>query len=288
MTTTTTPVELSPQEAHAREIREGQRFAFGENWARFLNVLDEDRIGEAQRSLKAMLGVETLQGKRVLDVGSGSGLFSLAAFRLGAEVHSFDYDTDSVGCTAELRRRYGSADRWKVEHGSVLDESYLSSLGTFDVVYSWGVLHHTGAMWAAIENVLPLVRPGGELFISIYNDQGVWSRRWTQIKQIYCSGLPGRLLVSATIVPYWVLRGVASDLVWRRNPLRRYSEFSKGRGRGMSVVHDWLDWLGGYPFEVAKPEEIYNFLVRHGFRVERFTTAGGSSACNEFVARREA
>ena len=148
------------------EIVRGERFAFGANWARFLKSLDEARIAKAEDSLRQMLAVARLDGKRFLDVGSGSGLFSLAARRMGAQVHSFDYDPRSVACTRELRDRYFPGDSvWRVEQGSVLDRDYLAGLGEFDVVYSWGVLHHTGAMWQAMENVVPLVvRGGGCLF----------------------------------------------------------------------------------------------------------------------------
>src|SRR5437016_6038307 len=149
----------------AIEIESGSRFAFGENWARFLIVLDEDRIRLAEGSLREMLKVDHLRGKSFLDVGSGSGLFSLVARRLGATVRSFDYDQQSVACTQELKRRYfpGDAD-WIVEEGSILDNDYLASLGKYDIVYSWGVLHHTGAMWQALENVSHLVAPQGLLF----------------------------------------------------------------------------------------------------------------------------
>jgi 2-polyprenyl-6-hydroxyphenyl methylase/3-demethylubiquinone-9 3-methyltransferase len=272
---------------HAREVERGERFEFGKNWQRFLEVLNEDRIAQSVRALQALLGVEDLKGKTFLDVGSGSGLSSLAALRLGARVHSFDYDGSSVACTTEMRRRYApGSPEWTVEHGSVLDPDYLRRLGSFDVVYSWGVLHHTGAMWRAIENIIPLVKPGGIFSIAIYNDQGAWSRRWTKIKRFYCSGPFGKAVVCGAYIPYIVTRELVADLVWMRNPLARYRNYSEGRG--MSVTHDWFDWLGGYPFEVAKPEAIFAFCRSRGLELTNLITAGGSVGCNEFVFQRSA
>src|SRR5438270_10056723 len=183
------------------------RFQFGKNWARFLETVNETNVREAELSLKQELQVEDLAQKSVLDVGSGSGLFSLAARRLGARVHSFDYDLNSVACTQELRRRYFTDDPdWVVEEASVLDRQYLATLGRFDIVYSWGVLHHTGAMWEALDNVAPLVGPRGLLFIAIYNDQGTWSDRWKKIKRAYNrTPAPLRFLISwpAFVMEYW-------------------------------------------------------------------------------------
>ena len=137
---------------HSEEISQGKRFQFGANWEAFLRSLNDVRILEAEKSLKDMLCVDDLAGKRFLDIGSGSGLFSLAAKRLGAKVHSFDYDPKSVKCTEELKKRYYANDKyWDIEEGSALDEKYLISLGKFDIVYSWGVLHHTGNMKKALD-----------------------------------------------------------------------------------------------------------------------------------------
>ncbi len=264
----------------------GERFEFGENWTEFLRVLDERRIASAMRALETMLGQAGVAGKRFLDIGSGSGLSSLAAWRLGADVTSFDYDPASVACTLELRGRFagGAEARWRVSEGSALDREFLSSLGTFDVVYSWGVLHHTGEMWRALDLAAGRVAQGGRLFVAIYNDQGAWSPRWRRIKRFYCSGVVGRWLVSAVFIPWWIARGLLADLVWLRNPLDRYRGY--GEQRGMSVWHDWRDWLGGYPFEFAKPEAILDFYRARGFELRRLTTCGGSMGCNEFVFER--
>lgn len=273
--------------AHGAEISRGERFEFGANWAQFLSVLNDERIALAEQSLLNMLGVSNLQGKRFLDIGSGSGLFSLVARRLGATVHSFDYDPQSVACTAELKRRYFPGDPdWIVEQGSALDKDYLQTLGQWDIVYSWGVLHHTGAMWQALENVVPLVNPGSTLFIAIYNYQRLMSPVWLRVKRAY-NLLPRGLR--------WLMLGPALLWLWgprtiydlaRGKPFHTWRQYAKHGVRGMSAWRDVVDWVGGYPFEVAKPEEIFIFYRDRGFRLERLQTCGGGLGCNQFVFTR--
>ena len=143
------------------------RFEFGKNWLSFVKLVDDARIKAAGDSLITALGVSTLSGYTFLDVGCGSGLFSLAASRLGASVRSFDYDRESVRATNELRRKFAPESDWTIEQGSILDQGFTSALGRHDVVYSWGVLHHTGELWTAMEAASRWVAPGGFLYLSI-------------------------------------------------------------------------------------------------------------------------
>lgn len=274
--------------AAASPREDNERFGFGANWQDFLSSMDEERIHEAERSLIEHLGPDGVAGRTFLDMGCGSGLFSLAAVRLGAtRVHSFDFDADSVAGTTSLRERFGPAGAdWTIERGDVLDTAYLERLGTFDVVYSWGVLHHTGAMWQALANATRPIRPGGTLFISIYNDQGLRSRLWHRIKRRYNRTPPALRTpyVLANMIPFEAPRFVWTTL--RRGPtayLREWRAYK--RRRGMSRWHDMVDWVGGYPFEVARPDEVFTFFARRGFTLVGMKTVRGGIGCNEFVFR---
>lgn len=277
--------QLNPREdmnTFAQEVEKGQRFEFGKNWKEFLSTLSDDRIKIAENSVREMLESNNLRGKSFLDIGSGSGLFSLAARRLGATVRSFDYDPLSVACTQELRSRFFPDDReWIIEQGSMLDKEFLKSLGNFDIVYSWGVLHHTGNMWEALENITSLVKKNGILFIAIYNDQEKKSKFWWKVKRMYCSSNLGKLFVSSIFIPYAFSRTLTTSIIRNENLFSAHK-----KNRGMSIVNDWFDWLGGFPYEVAKVEDIFQFYKTKGFKLRNLKTTL-SLGNNEFVFVKE-
>ena len=274
------------------DIRSRSRFEFGKNWKRFLSNLNEGRIALAEQSLQRTLKCERLEGKTFLDIGSGSGLFSLAARRLGATVRSFDYDPVSVACTEELRRRFFPQDQaWVVEQGSVLDKRYLQWLGAYDIVYSWGVLHHTGAMQAAFDNIKPLITMGGLLYIAIYNDLGKITDRWHRIKRNY-NRLPPLMrrayalgIITAEEMPVFFDHCKRGKLGEYFDLWKAYDRIST---RGMSRWHDWIDWIGGYPYERATMEAVVDEFSKDGFALTNLVDRSTGYGCNEFVFIRQA
>jgi 2-polyprenyl-6-hydroxyphenyl methylase/3-demethylubiquinone-9 3-methyltransferase len=274
------------KETWSKEVGQGSRFRFGANWENFLALLDNSRIEQAKESVCSLLGLTDLTGKRFLDIGSGSGLFSLAARLLGAEVTSLDYDPDSVACTQRLRRSFRPEDAgWTVLRGSVLDETFMAGLGSFDIVYSWGVLHHTGSLHGAMDIAARSVAPGGLLALALYNHQPFFTPLHTRLKRLYAhSPTLGKRLIALAYALGVGSALFAADLLRGRNPLARHT--GAGLPRGMNFWHDVVDWVGGYPFETITPDEVFRFHKARGFQLTELRTVGGKSGCNEFTFTR--
>jgi 2-polyprenyl-6-hydroxyphenyl methylase/3-demethylubiquinone-9 3-methyltransferase len=241
-------------------------YQFGKNWQHFLSQIDPKRLEIAKQSIIDFAGVDDLQNMSVVDLGCGSGLFSWAAHGLGAQrLVSMDVDQLSIACAQHLRELAGNPDNWTITEGSILDDQFMQNLGQFDMVYSWGVLHHTGQMYHAIDNAIARVADDGYLYITIYNHaRGMMgSKTWLKIKRLY-NRLPriGQLCLEWTYIAYWL----QSKLFRLRNPLRIIREYPKRRG--MSWRTNINDWMGGYPYEYANIEKIFKHVQNSQPRLE--------------------
>ena len=263
------------------------RFEFGRNWQDYVDRhFTRERLDAARSKLLDFLKLPDLQGKVFLDIGCGSGLHSMAALQAGAAgVVSFDYDPRSVAATQTLKDLAGSPDHWTVEQGSVLDVDFLRSLPRADIVYSWGVLHHTGQMWQAIENAASLVTGNSLFYIALYTSDLFIDRTpgyWLDVKRRYNqSGYWGRL---AWEVWYALRFDMVPQLVRLRNPLKKWLEYRR-QPRGMSYWTDLRDWLGGWPMEFAGVRETLAFC-RDRLQLECLNLATGE-ACSEYLFRRQ-
>jgi 2-polyprenyl-6-hydroxyphenyl methylase/3-demethylubiquinone-9 3-methyltransferase len=258
-----------------------ERFAFGKNWEDYIaKHFSEERVEISRKHLLAFLQLPDLKGKYFLDIGCGSGLHSLAALRAGAEkIFSFDYDPDSVATTKKLREFVGNPSHWEVRQGSILDEEFLNTIEPADIVYSWGVLHHTGSMWQAMENAAGLGRRNSLYYIALYDHDiqvNPTPEFWLDVKRRYnkSSALGKRILEV-----WYIWRFMLGSRIKNLSTLFREYKHT----RGMALYNDVKDWLGGWPMEFAKRADVKNWSDRHG--LEMLTMKTGE-ANTEYLFRR--
>lgn len=268
-------------------LKENKVFSFGKNWQFFLKHLNEDRVKNAEISLADFMDLNSLKDKSFLDIGCGSGLFSYAAYRLGAKsIVSFDADPFSVACCKYLKQKADMPAHWQIFEGSILDKNFISSLGMFDIVYAWGVLHHTGKMWDAISNSASLVNKGGYYYIAIYNKaEGILgSELWLKIKRLYnLSSKP----IKYTLITGYIFSYLFFQIIRFKNPIQNIKNYASHRG--MDFLVDVFDWLGGYPYEFASIEDILKFIKDNfpEFILIKTKKDGGMLGNNWFLFKRD-
>ena len=260
------------------------RFGFGKNWEDYIKKhFSEERVEISRKHMLSFLKLDSLKGKSFLDIGCGSGLHSLAALRSDAErIYSFDYDKDSVATTQKLKEFAGNPAHWEARQGSILDKEFLRTIEPADIVYSWGVLHHTGSMWEAMDNTAELGKKGSLYYIALYDydiQVNPTPEFWLDLKQRYNKSNA------------WEKRKLELWYIWKFMaygnilglPVLLAKIFLYKHSRGMAFYTDVKDWLGGWPMEFAKRADVKNWAEKHG--LEMLTMKTGE-ANTEYLFKR--
>lgn len=248
-------------------VVDGKRFEFGSNWHNFVEKrFSQERVSTSRDHLLNFLGVDDLKGKTFLDIGCGSGLHSLAAWQSGAtQIFSFDYDLNSVKSTELLKDHAGAPANWQLSHGSVLDPAFMASFEPVDIVYSWGVLHHTGDVWRAIENAATRVKPGGQFYIALYSADvhvNPSAEFWLDLKLRYnASSIIGKRVIEL----WYIWRFNLRRRIWNLPKLMKHIRTYKAQ-RGMSFYTDVRDWVGGWPMQFCRDAEVTKRVEAMGFK----------------------
>jgi len=253
-------------------------FDFGANWLDFSqSVLDQDRLVQASQSLETLLGPGALKGQSFIDVGSGTGLFSLAAKKNGAgPVIGLDINPTCIAVAQKNAIRFGLHDQTQFCQINILDTAQVSQLSPANIVYAWGSLHHTGQLSLALQNTASLVKPNGYLIVAIYNKH--WSSPWwRRIKHAYVSA--PRFCQKILIGLMLPIIAAAKFAVTGKNPFKKE--------RGMDFRIDVIDWVGGYPYEYASPSEMTERLAALGFELQKMTLPAAPTGCVEYVCRKK-
>ena len=255
------------------------KFEFGENWKYFLREISNHNINYSKKALVKFTKIKSFKNKNFIDIGCGSGLSSLAAMKLGANVLSIDVDVRSIECTKYLKKKYyKNSKKWEIKKVSILNTKKINQLKKFDFVYSWGVLHHTGNLKKSLRNTESLCNKKGLIYLALYNDQGNKSHRWKFVKKFYVkNNIIVKKLVLLLFSPFFLFKPFLKSI---------FNNKLKLRNRGMSHYFDFIDWIGGYPFEVSKLEKIINFFIKKNYKLLNLKTCGGGHGNNEFLFKK--
>jgi 2-polyprenyl-6-hydroxyphenyl methylase/3-demethylubiquinone-9 3-methyltransferase len=258
-----------------------KRFSFGKNWENYSELVDFERIHKAKIHLQIRFRLKNFEGN-FIDIGSGSGVFSAAASQLGAKVYAFDYDEASVKTTKKILSIHGVATNVvSCEIGDVLSDEFTNKVANFEYIYSWGVLHHTGDMWKALDAVAQNAKSNSRFVVSIYNDLGRETDLWAKLKEIYVNHLISRpFIVAYAWYRFWSKQQL-KNLILGQDPFKSWREYSID-SRGMSAWYDLIDWAGGFPYERAKIEKVVNFMEERGWQTLEVWPNEGIG-CNEFL-----
>jgi SAM-dependent methyltransferase len=265
-------------------LKNKKHFAFGKNWELYSRQINSSHIESSKKDLIGLIQLESLQGMSVLDIGSGSGVHSLSMMLLGCkDLVALDYDPDSVSTTNRVLSGKSFKGDFQVIQADILKHIPGIDGRTFDLVYSWGVLHHTGDMMKGIDRSISYVKPGALIALALYR-KTLLCTFWRIEKFLYSKS--PKILQSLFQKTYEFVFGLGIKIKTGQS-LRAY-KLSYFQKRGMDFSRDVHDWLGGYPYESIDPRYLIQYMEQRGFtllnsHISKKQIGILGSGCDEFL-----
>jgi SAM-dependent methyltransferase len=205
---------------------------------------------------------EYFRGKTVLDVGCGSGRWTYAMASLGARVVAVDFSDAAVQITREVTELMeGGAGQVTVIQASLFHLPFLPE--QFDFVVSWGVLHHTRDTASAFHTIAPLVRPGGQLYVMVYERRNPVKVAGTELVRMALRRLSpekryqacGGLVIKNRLL-FQLVRGIVACV-----PVRDLSETLDAQTAQFGLY----DWYSPRYNHLHRIEEVQDWFKEAGY-----------------------
>ena len=215
---------------------------------------------------------EGVKGKKVLDAGSGSGMVSIAFAVMGASVTGVDITSKCIENGRKRAKAFGVECRFVQSDLTMLDLHE-----DFDIIYSWGVLHHTADAKASFFRLVEHLRPGGEIIIAVYL-RTAFSSFWNFSRVFYQSS-PGFAKTAFRRSASVLLNGY--DAV--RKALMKKERYMLRGTSNEELVNDWF----GVPHRTFHTyTEVYEWFREKGLDYRLVNPATGRfKSTSNFVVR---
>lgn len=251
---------LSPGEQQVRGAFEFEHRRY--RHARYLRIspaLVEDWLADVQ------LPRDHFRGLRVLDIGCGTGRWSYALAALGARVVAVDVSDAAVEVTREVTQGVGDV---QVLQASLFRLPFAAQ--EFDFVVCWGVLHHTPDTRTAFQAIAPIVRPGGMLYVMVYERRNPVKVIGTELLRIAMRRLSpearyrlcGKLVIHNPLL-FYLLRGLITCV-----PAQDLSESLDAQTAQFGLY----DWYSPRYNHLHTVEEIRRWFLEAGYEAVCLTS----------------
>ncbi|MFQ6107920.1 MAG: class I SAM-dependent methyltransferase [Candidatus Aminicenantales bacterium] len=203
---------------------------------------------------------EEVLNKSVLDAGCGTGVFSIIFARMGAlSVVGIDISKRS------LERAQRQADQLGLQNATFQKVNMLRLPFTdacFDIVWSWGSVHHTADPFGCLAELIRVLKPGGSLLVAVYRRTGLTFLHETLRKGLI--RLPSK---------YWIPFSRFLSLVAAPG-ISLFKKRDKSR-KGEKLEQLLFDWFFVPIRHSYLPEEIKSFLVKRGLVIKKYLPFSG-------------